>query len=96
MTTQIIKEKIIGSRNIGNFIIFFILLLAGIGFFLAGLSSYLNVNLLNTNASNNSNNFDFELKEFEKRLIKTENKYKVKPNISLEWVNKLRLRINKI
>ena len=46
MTTQIIKEKIIGSRNIGNFIIFFILLLAGIGFFLAGLSSYLNVNLL--------------------------------------------------
>ena len=56
----------------------------------------MNVNILNTNVNNNSNNFDFELKEFEKRLIKTENKYKVKPNISLEWVNKLRLRINKI
>ena len=43
---NIIKEKIIGSRNISSFFIATILFLAGLGFFLAGLSSYLNINLL--------------------------------------------------
>jgi len=44
----------------------------------------------------NVNNFDIELKEFEKRLNKIENQNKVKPNISSDWVNKLRIRILKI
>jgi len=42
----IIKEKIIGARNIRSFFITGILLFAGLGFFLAGLSSYFNINLL--------------------------------------------------
>jgi hypothetical protein len=42
----IIKEKIIGARNIRSFFITAILLFAGLGFFLAGLSSYFNINLL--------------------------------------------------
>jgi hypothetical protein len=42
----IIKENIIGARNIRSFFITSILLFAGLGFFLAGLSSYLNINLL--------------------------------------------------
>jgi hypothetical protein len=46
MSNDIIKENITGSRNISSFLIFFILFLAGIGFFLAGLSSYLKINLL--------------------------------------------------
>jgi hypothetical protein len=46
MDNNIIKENITGSRNISSFLTFFILLLAGIGFFLAGLSSYLKLNLL--------------------------------------------------
>lgn len=41
-----IKETITGSRNIGSFVIFLVLLFAGGGFFLAGLSSYLGINLL--------------------------------------------------
>ena len=52
MNQNIIKEPIIGARNPGNFIIMLVLFIAGLGFFLAGLSSYLNINLLiitNTN-----------------------------------------------
>ncbi len=41
-----IRENITGSRNINNIAISLILLIAGVGFFLAGLSSYLNRNLL--------------------------------------------------
>lgn len=43
---NIIKEPITGARNITSFLISFALLFAGSGFFLAGLSSYLNINLL--------------------------------------------------
>ena len=46
MTTNTIKEEIVGARNISNIIVTCVLLTAGSGFFLAGLSSYLNVNLL--------------------------------------------------
>jgi len=40
------KEKIIGSRNINNILIAFILFTAGLGFFLAGISSYFKQNFL--------------------------------------------------
>ena len=43
---EIIREKITGARNLNSYIISIILFLAGIGFFLAGLSSYLNTNIL--------------------------------------------------
>lgn len=46
LSNDVIKENITGSRNLGSFVIFIVLLLAGSGFFLAGLSSYLGVNLL--------------------------------------------------
>ena len=46
MQETLIKEDITGARNFRSFSIMFILLFAGIGFFLAGLSSYFNVNLL--------------------------------------------------
>jgi hypothetical protein len=46
MSNTIIKEEIIGARNLSNYLITFILFFAGLGFFLAGFSSYLNVNLL--------------------------------------------------
>ena len=46
MTTNTIKEEIVGARNISNIIVTCVLLTAGSGFFLAGLSSYLDVNLL--------------------------------------------------
>jgi hypothetical protein len=46
MTNEIIKEKIIGARNLTNIAIVIILLIGGLGFFLAGLSSYLNINLV--------------------------------------------------
>jgi hypothetical protein len=46
MNQNIIKEPIVGARNLGNFIIMLVLFVAGLGFFLAGLSSYLNINLL--------------------------------------------------
>ena len=46
MNDEIIKEDITGARNISSIFIFFILLLGGFGFFLAGLSSYLKINLL--------------------------------------------------
>jgi hypothetical protein len=43
---EILKENIIGARNFNTFIVSIILVLAGLGFFLAGLSSYLQFNLL--------------------------------------------------
>lgn len=46
MTTDTIKEEIVGARNISNIFVTSVLLVAGSGFFLAGLSSYLKVNLL--------------------------------------------------
>jgi hypothetical protein len=46
MNDIVIKENIIGSRNLSSFIITTILFFAGLGFFLAGLSSYLQINLL--------------------------------------------------
>ncbi len=39
------------------------------------------------------NNFDQELRDFEKRLNRIEIKFKVKPNLSAEWISKLRIRI---
>jgi len=46
MSETIIKENIVGSRNINSILVMLLLLSAGLGFFLAGLSSYLNINLL--------------------------------------------------
>ena len=46
MSDIIIKENIVGSRNLSSFGIMIVLLFAGLGFFLAGLSSYFQVNLL--------------------------------------------------
>jgi len=46
MSETLIKENIIGARNFNSIIFMIILIIAGIGFFLAGLSSYLNINLL--------------------------------------------------
>ena len=42
----IIRENITGSRNFNTCLTMLILFFAGLGFFLAGLSSYLNINLL--------------------------------------------------
>lgn len=46
MQENIIKENIIGARNIRSLLTMLILFFAGFGFFLAGLSSYLNINIL--------------------------------------------------
>jgi len=46
MNNNILKDNIIGARNFRSFFIMLILFLAGLGFFLAGLSSYLKINLL--------------------------------------------------
>jgi len=46
MNQTVIKEEIVGARNIGTIFTMGILFVAGLGFFLAGLSSYFNVNLL--------------------------------------------------
>ena len=46
MSENIIKDNITGARNVRSFSIMLILFGAGLGFFLAGLSSYLNINLL--------------------------------------------------
>jgi hypothetical protein len=46
MNNNILKDNIIGARNFRSFFIMMILFLAGLGFFLAGLSSYLKINLL--------------------------------------------------
>ena len=45
-TNNIIKENIVGARNINTYLTMVILFFAGLGFFLAGLSSYFNTNLL--------------------------------------------------
>jgi len=42
----IIRENIVGARNVNSLIITLILFFAGLGFFLAGISSYLQINLL--------------------------------------------------
>lgn len=46
MTNNVIKNNIVGARNFRSYIIALILFFAGLGFFLAGLSSYFNINLL--------------------------------------------------
>jgi len=46
MSETILRENIIGARNISNYLIMIVLFFAGLGFFLAGLSSYLDINLL--------------------------------------------------
>jgi len=46
MTEIIKKDEIVGACNFRSFFIMIILFLGGLGFFLAGLSSYLNLNLL--------------------------------------------------
>ena len=46
MSDLTIRENITGSRNLGSFLIMFVLFFAGLGFFLAGLSSYFHTNLL--------------------------------------------------
>lgn len=46
MSQTIVRENIIGARNISSYFLMLVLLFAGIGFFLAGLSSYLQINLL--------------------------------------------------
>ena len=40
------KEKIIGSRNLNNIVITFIIMFGGFGFFFAGISSYFQKNIL--------------------------------------------------
>jgi hypothetical protein len=47
MNENIIREEITGARNIRSIFTMIVLFIAGLGFFLAGLSSYLNTNLLN-------------------------------------------------
>jgi hypothetical protein len=46
MTQKVIKENIIGSRTISNILVTFIVMIAGFGFFLAGISSYFKINFL--------------------------------------------------
>jgi hypothetical protein len=46
MSDNIIREDIVGARNNSSFLTMLVLLFAGLGFFLAGLSSYLHINLL--------------------------------------------------
>jgi Ycf4 len=46
MQNEIRQDKIIGSRRFSNYFWSFFLLVGGLGFLLAGLSSYLKINLL--------------------------------------------------
>ncbi len=46
MQNEIRQDKIVGSRRFSNYFWSFFLLLGGIGFLLAGISSYLKINLL--------------------------------------------------
>ena len=46
MNEIIVKEPIKGARNLSSILIMLILFFAGLGFFLTGLSSYLNINLI--------------------------------------------------
>jgi hypothetical protein len=45
-TNTIIREEIVGARNLNTCVTMIVLFFAGLGFFLAGLSSYLDINLL--------------------------------------------------
>jgi hypothetical protein len=53
MKNTLLRENIVGSRNINSFLVMCILFFAGLGFFLAGLSSYLNINLLQITDTSN-------------------------------------------
>ena len=46
MQNEIRRDKIIGSRRFSNYFWSFVLLVGGLGFLLAGISSYLKINLL--------------------------------------------------
>ena len=46
MNENLIRDEIVGARNIRSIFSMTVLFLAGLGFFLAGLSSYFNTNLL--------------------------------------------------
>ena len=46
MNETVIRENIVGARNFNSILVMIILVVAGTGFFLAGLSSYLDINLL--------------------------------------------------
>lgn len=46
MENEIRRDKILGSRRFSNYFWSFFLFVGGVGFFLAGISSYLNINLL--------------------------------------------------
>ena len=46
MNDNMMREEIVGSRNGSSLITMLVLLFAGLGFFLAGISSYLHLNLL--------------------------------------------------
>ena len=46
MNQMHIKQEIVGARNLRSIITMIVLFLAGLGFFLAGLSSYFKTNLL--------------------------------------------------
>jgi hypothetical protein len=46
MSQTILRENIVGSRNLGSIVVMMILFFAGMGFFLAGLSSYFQINFL--------------------------------------------------
>tara|TARA_B100000513_G_scaffold149697_1_gene69926 strand:+ start:414 stop:965 length:552 start_codon:yes stop_codon:yes gene_type:complete len=53
MNQMILKEEIVGARNFRTILIMLVLFLAGLGFFLAGLSSYFNTNLLKLTDTSN-------------------------------------------
>ena len=46
MENEIRQDKIVGSRRFSNYFWSFLLLIGGLGFLLAGLSSYLKINLI--------------------------------------------------
>ena len=46
MNDNLLRDEIVGARNIRSIFTMVVLFLAGLGFFLAGLSSYFNTNLL--------------------------------------------------
>lgn len=53
MKEQIRQDKIIGSRRFSNYFWFMLLFFGGLGFLLAGISSYLKINLLPFSNSSN-------------------------------------------
>lgn len=46
MNRSVIRDEIVGARNIKSFLSMIVLFFAGLGFFLAGLSSYFGINFL--------------------------------------------------